>query len=67
VIPHQRCACGGTFEEHMVTATFKTPEGDVQIQDVPQGRCPMCGSRVYPSRVLARIECAYKAELPPED
>jgi hypothetical protein len=51
----------------MVTATFKTPEGDVQIQDVPQGRCPMCGSRVYPSRVLARIECAYKAELPPED
>ena len=30
--------------------------GTVHLNDVPQGACPVCGSRVYKAEVLERIE-----------
>jgi hypothetical protein len=38
-----------------------TVEGEsIQLDNVPQGACPTCGSRVYRAAVLKRIECALK-------
>ena len=34
----------------------------VVLTQVPQGACPMCGSRVYKTEVLTRIEALMKAE-----
>jgi hypothetical protein len=31
----------------------------VVLTDVPQGACPICGSRVYKTEVLERIEALY--------
>lgn len=33
----------------------------VVLTDVPQGACPLCGSRVYKPEVLERIESLMKA------
>ena len=34
----------------------------VVLTDVPQGACPLCGSRVYKAEVLERIESLMKGE-----
>jgi hypothetical protein len=34
----------------------------VVLTQVPQGACPLCGSRVYKAEVLERIETLMKSE-----
>jgi YgiT-type zinc finger domain-containing protein len=54
------CACGGTFENHLVEVRFSPPEGEqILLENVPQGACPVCGSRVYRADVLAHIESIF--------
>jgi YgiT-type zinc finger domain-containing protein len=50
------CACGGTFEDRVVTVTMTVHDERIVLDDVPQGACPVCGSRVYKLAVLGRIE-----------
>jgi hypothetical protein len=40
-----------------------TVGGDtIVIPDVPQGACPVCGSRVYKARVLEEIEATMRGD-----
>jgi YgiT-type zinc finger domain-containing protein len=61
---HGSCPCGGTFEEGFVLVTMTVAGSKVTLEDVPQGSCPVCGSRVYKVPVLARIEAAMKNVAP---
>jgi YgiT-type zinc finger domain-containing protein len=50
------CPCGGVFAHHVVDVRITVAGRAVTLNDVPQGRCPSCGSRVYKAEELARIE-----------
>ena len=50
------CPCGGAFEDRAVTVTMTVHDEKIVLDDVPQGACPVCGSRVYKLAVLGRIE-----------
>jgi YgiT-type zinc finger domain-containing protein len=58
-----KCPCGGTYEDRKVDVRFTRREsGEVTVLDsVPQGACPICGSRVYHASMLYRIESTFKA------
>jgi hypothetical protein len=51
-----RCGCSGTFARRTVEVRLQAFGDTVVLDDVPQGACPSCGSRVYKSNVLAAIE-----------
>jgi hypothetical protein len=56
------CPCGGTYE--LRTVVVRITDGDeprVLLEDVPQGACPNCGSRVYKAAMLESIEAALSA------
>lgn len=58
------CPCGGVFERRTVEVRM-TVEGEmIVIEDVPQGACPVCGSRVYKARVLEEIEATMRGDRP---
>ena len=61
------CACGGVFEERVVTVTApRTGKKDAQLPEVEQGVCPVCNSRVYKTLSLQLEEAAFRAlRLPP--
>jgi YgiT-type zinc finger domain-containing protein len=55
------CPCGGTYEERTVEVRLTNRAGDgVTLPEIPQGACPVCGSRVYKLAVLQRIEAAMR-------
>jgi hypothetical protein len=56
------CPCGlGRFEARLVTVRM-TVRGQLEVfDDVLQGACPSCGSRVYDADTLERIEAAMQA------
>ena len=56
------CACGvGRFESRLITVRM-TVRGQLQeFDNVLQGVCPNCGSRVYDADTLERIEAAMQA------
>ena len=58
------CPCGGLYEARFVTVNMTVEGAPVTIDDVPQGACPSCGSRVYKLPVLARIEATMKHAVP---
>lgn len=47
-----RCPCGGTYESRLV----EIRRDERVLEDVPQGGCDLCGSRVYRADMLERIE-----------
>lgn len=51
-----RCPCSGTYEQRRVEIRLRVHDEPVVLNDVPQGLCPSCGSRVYKRNVLAVIE-----------
>jgi hypothetical protein len=54
------CPCTGNYEKRSVEVRM-TVEGKVVVfNDVPQGACPLCGSRVYKTDVLEYIEATMK-------
>jgi YgiT-type zinc finger domain-containing protein len=58
------CPCGGHFEPRTVEVKMTVHGETIVIQDVPQGACPVCGSRVYKARVLEEIEATMRATMP---
>jgi hypothetical protein len=58
-----RCPCGDDrYEARVVEVRFSTNSSVTVLTDIQQGACNTCGSRVYKSGVLARIEAAMKGE-----
>jgi hypothetical protein len=55
-IAYGMCPCGGEYEARLVEVRM----GERTLSDVPQGACPLCGSRVYRGDVLAVIEAFYR-------
>lgn len=53
-----KCACSGTIDATMVEVRMP---GQEPISDVPQGRCPQCGSRYYKAWALQALEAVFAA------
>jgi hypothetical protein len=51
-----RCPCGGVYEERSVEIRMTAADGPRVFEAVPQGACPVCGSRVYKALLLDVIE-----------
>jgi YgiT-type zinc finger domain-containing protein len=58
------CACGGQFEPRTVEVRMTVDGEIIVIEDVPQGACSNCGSRVYKARVLEEIEATMRGDRP---
>ena len=54
------CPCGGRYEHRHVEVAMTVHDEAIALLDVPQGVCPLCGSRVYKAEMLARIETIMK-------
>lgn len=62
-VHYGKCPCGGIYEKRTVEVRM-TVEGKVLVHpDIPQGACPVCGSRVYKLYVLECIEGMMKRSL----
>jgi YgiT-type zinc finger domain-containing protein len=60
------CACGGHFEQRYVEIRMTVDGSPTVVTDVPQGACPLCGSRVYKAALLEEIERTMRgAQSPP--
>ncbi len=55
-----RCPCSGAYDTRAVEVRMTVASKVVVLTDVPQGSCPLCGSRVYKAEVLERIESLMK-------
>ena len=52
-----QCSCTGTYALNWVEVRFTAADGGVvSATDVPQGRCPKCGSRCYKAWELRVLE-----------
>lgn len=61
-IDYGRCPCGGVYENRQVEIRMNVCGKVVVLEDVPQGFCPNCGSRVYKTEVLEKLESLMKGE-----
>jgi YgiT-type zinc finger domain-containing protein len=57
---YDACPCGGHYENRSVEVRMVIKDQVVLLSEVPQGYCPMCGSRVYKAEVLEHIEAVMK-------
>lgn len=55
-----RCPCTGTYQSRFVEVRMTVNGKVVVLTNVPQGVCPMCGSRVYKPETLERLESLMK-------
>ena len=60
-----RCPCGGTYETRRVEVRMTVAGERVVLENVPQGACPLCGSRVYKTAVLEELERALRSPTEP--
>ena len=60
-----RCPCGGAYEHRLVEVRMTVGGEPIVLTDVPQGACPLCGSRVYKAGVLEGIEALMRGEPAP--
>jgi YgiT-type zinc finger domain-containing protein len=60
-----RCPCGGVYEPRVVEVRMTVGGEAVVLSDVPQGACPVCGSRIYKAAVLEEIEAVMRGGTPP--
>ena len=54
------CPCSGRYENRLVEVRMTVGGKVIVLADVPQGTCPLCGSRVYKVEILERIESLLK-------
>ena len=56
------CPCGGAYEDRWVEVRLVAPSSghETLLQSIPQGVCPVCGSRVYHASDLNRIELVFR-------
>ena len=55
-VTYGRCPCSGQFANRVVEVRMTIGGRALLLDDVSQGACPNCGSRVYRPDVLERIE-----------
>lgn len=55
-----RCPCSGVYDHRSVEVRLNVQGKVVVLTNIPQGACPLCGSRVYKPEVLERIETLMK-------
>ena len=56
----EKCPCGGRFDTRLVEVRMTSRDGPVTLNDIPQGVCGNCGSRVYRRATLTQIEAVYR-------
>jgi YgiT-type zinc finger domain-containing protein len=67
-VQYGKCPCTGTYENRTVEVRINVGGEAVVLENVPQGACPLCGSRVYKTEVLERIEALFhQREIDPRD
>ncbi len=54
------CPCTGNYEKRSVEVRMTVEGKIVVLNDVPQGACQLCGSRVYKTDLLEYIEATMK-------
>ena len=57
------CPCLGKYEHRRVEVRMKVKDEPIVLDDIPQGACPLCGSRVYKTDYLEYIESVMKVSL----
>lgn len=55
-----RCPCSGRYENRLVEVRITLEDRNVVLNDVVQGACLLCGSRVYKATTLALVECVMR-------
>jgi hypothetical protein len=55
-----RCPCSGVYDHRFVEVRMSVSGKTVVLTQIPQGACPLCGSRVYKADTLERIESLMK-------
>ena len=50
------CPCTGQYESRMVEVRMTVGGKAIVLSNIPQGACPICGSRVYKTEVLESLE-----------
>jgi YgiT-type zinc finger domain-containing protein len=67
-IQYGKCPCTGRYENRAVEIRMTVGGKSVVLKNIPQGACPLCGSRVYKTEVLERVEALmHQRELDPRD
>jgi YgiT-type zinc finger domain-containing protein len=62
------CPCAGTYENRSVEVRMTVGGKAIVLENIPQGACPLCGSRVYKTEVLECLEALMRQrELDPRD
>jgi hypothetical protein len=59
-----RCPCGGRYATRTVSVQAS---GTRTIDDVEQGSCPLCGSRIYKTSIVEMLELNMRDQLPADD
>jgi hypothetical protein len=59
------CPCGGMYETRIVEVRMTVGDDVALLEDVQQGACPNCGSRIYKAGLLERIECLMRDRQAP--
>jgi YgiT-type zinc finger domain-containing protein len=54
------CPCGGQYQNRLVEVRMTVGGKLIVPADVPQGACPLCGSRIYKLEILEQIESLMK-------
>jgi YgiT-type zinc finger domain-containing protein len=62
MLEYGRCPCSGVYERRAVEVRMTVQGTVIVLSNVPQGACPLCGSRVYKADVLETIEALMKGE-----
>ena len=57
------CPCSGKYESRRVEVRMTLKNEPVVLEDIPQGACPLCGSRIYKTEHLLYIESVMKFAL----
>jgi hypothetical protein len=60
-----RCPCGGRYEARFVQVRITVNGEPLERDEVPQGRCPRCGSAVYRADLLELLEADMRGESAP--
>lgn len=56
-VEYGQCPCEGVYEDRNIEVRLRTGEaGALVLSDIPQGRCPGCGSRVYLLAIVRSLE-----------
>ena len=58
------CPCGGQYDARSVEVRMNVDGEQLVLEDIPQGACPDCGSRVYKAYVLEELEAMYRGPPP---